>query len=63
MKLKLAGISLLTLSLCAEAMAGDVVKNIDITGLQRVEKETALSYAGINTGKEVSSQEDAVIFE
>ncbi len=57
MKLKLAGISLLTLSLCAEAMAGDVVKNIDITGLQRVEKETALSYAGINTGKEVSSQE------
>ncbi|MBR5599633.1 MAG: outer membrane protein assembly factor BamA [Alphaproteobacteria bacterium] len=57
MKLKLAGISLLALTLCAEAFAQNIVKNIDITGLKRVEKETALSYAGINTGKSVSSRE------
>ena len=57
MKLKLAGISLLALALCSEAMAQGVIKNIDIKGLQRVERETALSYAGIATDKPVSSQE------
>ncbi len=57
MKLKLAGISLLALTLCSETMAQGVIKNIDIKGLQRVEKETALSYAGIATDKPVSSQE------
>ncbi len=57
MKLKLAGISLLALALCSEAMAQGVIKNIDIKGLQRVEKETALSYAGIATDKPVSSQD------
>ena len=57
MKLKLAGISLLALALCSEAMAQGVIKNIDIKGLQRVERETALSYAGIATDKPVSSQD------
>ena len=57
MKLKLAGISLLALALCSEAMAQGVIKNIDIKGLQRVERETALSHAGIATDKPVSSQD------
>lgn len=57
MKLHLAGISLLTLALCSEAMAQSVINNIDINGLQRVEKETALSYAGIATNKQVSTEE------
>ena len=57
MKLHLAGISLLTLALCSKAMAQSVINNIDINGLQRVEKETALSYAGIATNKQVSTEE------
>ena len=57
MKLKLAGISLLALSICSDAMAQGLVRNIDITGLQRVERETALSYAGISAGESVSSSE------
>lgn len=57
MKFKLAGISLLALSVCTNAMAQSVISNIDINGLQRVERETALSYAGINTGKTVSTDE------
>lgn len=57
MKFKLAGISLLALSLCSQAMAQGVISNINITGLQRVEKDTALSYAGIKTGEAVSEQE------
>ena len=57
MKLHLSGISLLTLALCSEAMAQGVINNIDINGLQRVEKETALSYAGIATNKQVSTEE------
>ena len=57
MKLKLAGISLLTLAICSNAMAQSVIKNININGLQRVERETALSYAGIDTNKQVSSEE------
>ena len=51
MKFKLAGISLLALSLCSQAMAQGVISNINITGLQRVEKDTALSYAGIKPAK------------
>lgn len=57
MKFKLAGISLLTLAICSNAMAQSVIKNININGLQRVERETALSYAGIDTNKQVSSEE------
>lgn len=57
MKFKLAGISLLALSICSEAIAQNMVQDINITGLQRVEKETALSYAGITPGKAVSSSE------
>ena len=57
MKLKLTGISLLALSICSNALAQGIVSNIDISGLQRVEKETALSYAGIKLGSEVSSTE------
>ena len=57
MKLNLAGISLLTLALCSNAMAQGVIKNININGLQRVERETALSYAGIDTNTQVSSEE------
>ncbi len=57
MKFKLAGISLLALALCSEAMAQETISNININGLQRVERETALSYAGINTNKPVSSDE------
>ena len=57
MKLKLAGISLLTLAFCIDAQANTTVNSININGLQRVERETALSYAGIDTSKEVSSDE------
>ena len=57
MKFKLAGISLLALAVCSNAMAQGVISNININGLQRVEKETALSYAGINTNKPVSTEE------
>ncbi len=57
MKFKLAGISLLTLAICSNAMAQSVIKNININGLQRVERETALSYAGIDTNKQVSSDD------
>lgn len=56
MKFKLAGISLLTLAICSNATA-DTIKSITINGLQRVEKETALSYAGIDTSKSVSQDE------
>jgi len=57
MKFKFAGISLLTLAICSSAIAQETIRNIKIDGLQRVERETALSYAGINTGKAVSSEE------
>jgi len=57
MKLKLAGISLLALSICSNATAQGVINNISINGLQRVERETALSYAGIDTEKPVSTEE------
>ena len=57
MKFKLAGISLLALAVCSNAMAQGVISNININGLQRVEKETALSYAGISTNKPVSTEE------
>lgn len=57
MKFKLAGISLLALAVCSQAAAQGTISNISINGLQRVEKETALSYAGINTNKPVSSEE------
>jgi len=57
MRFKLAGISLLSLAICSNAMAQGTIKNITINGLQRVERETALSYAGINTNKAVSSDE------
>ena len=55
MKFKLTGISLLALFVCSNAMAQGVVNNINIKGLQRVEEETALSYAGITKGANVSS--------
>ena len=42
MKFKLAGISLLALAVCSNAMAQGVISNININGLQRVEKETAM---------------------
>ena len=57
MKFKLTGISLLTLLICSNAMAQGVVNNINVKGLQRVEEETALSYAGISKGKSVSTEE------
>ncbi|MBO5039413.1 MAG: outer membrane protein assembly factor BamA [Alphaproteobacteria bacterium] len=57
MKFKLAGISLLALAVCTQAMAQENINSIKINGLQRVEKETALSYAGINTSKPVSTSE------
>ena len=57
MKFKLAGISLLALAVCSNALAQGVISNININGLQRVEKETALSYAGISTNKPVSTEE------
>ncbi len=56
MKFKLAGISLLALAFCSQAYAQDVFNNINVKGLQRVEKDTVLSYAGINTNKPVSSE-------
>ena len=55
MKFKLAGISLLALAVCTQAMAQENISSIKINGLQRVERETALSYAGINTSKPLSS--------
>lgn len=57
MKFKLAGISLLTLAICSNAFAQGNIRSINIQGLQRVERETALSYAGIDTSKPVSSDE------
>ncbi|MBP5698734.1 MAG: outer membrane protein assembly factor BamA [Alphaproteobacteria bacterium] len=57
MKFKFAGISLLTLAICSSAIAQESIKNINIQGLQRVERETALSYAGIDTSKPVSSED------
>lgn len=57
MKFKLAGISLLALAVCTQAMAQENINSIKINGLQRVERETALSYAGINTNKPVSTSE------
>ena len=57
MKFKLAGISLLAFGICSNAMAQGTIKNINIQGLQRVERETALSYAGINTNKPVTSED------
>lgn len=57
MKLKLAGISLLTLAICSHAIAQETINNINIQGLKRVERETALSYAGIDTGKAISSED------
>ncbi|MBP3687956.1 MAG: outer membrane protein assembly factor BamA [Alphaproteobacteria bacterium] len=57
MKFKLAGISLLALAVCTQAMAQENINSIKINGLQRVERETALSYAGINTSKPVSTSE------
>ena len=43
MKVKLAGISLLALAMYSEAFAQNSINNINISGLKRVEKETALS--------------------
>ena len=57
MKFKFAGISLLALAICSNATAQETIRNINIKGLQRVERETALSYAGIETGKPISSDE------
>ena len=57
MKFKLTGISLLALAISSNAMAQETIKNIDIQGLQRVERETALSYAGISTNKSISSDD------
>lgn len=57
MKVKLAGISLLALAVCSNAMAQTNIGSININGLRRVERETALSYAGIDTSKPVSSEE------
>ena len=57
MKVKLAGISLLALAICSDAIAQTSIGSIDINGLRRVERETALSYAGIDTSKPVSSEE------
>ena len=57
MRFKLAGISLLALAICSQAMAQGTINNISIQGLKRVERETALSYAGIKTGQPVSSDE------
>ncbi len=57
MKFKLAGISLLALAICSQAIAQETISNININGLRRVERETALSYAGINTNKPVSAEE------
>ncbi|MBO5441077.1 MAG: hypothetical protein J6A09_00730, partial [Alphaproteobacteria bacterium] len=57
MKFKLAGISLLALAVCTQAMTQENINSIKINGLQRVERETALSYAGINTSKPVSTSE------
>lgn len=57
MKFKLAGISLLALAVYSNAFAQDNINYISIKGLQRVERETALSYAGINTERPVSSEE------
>ena len=57
MRFKLAGISLLTLAICSNAFAQGNIRSINIQGLQRVERETALSYAGINTNKPVSSED------
>ncbi len=57
MNWKLASISLLALGICTQALAQENIKSINIQGLQRVERETALSYAGIDTSKPVSSDE------
>lgn len=57
MKVKLAGISLLALALYSEAFAQASINNINISGLKRVERETALSYANIDTGKDISAED------
>ncbi len=57
MKVKLAGISLLALAMYSEAFAQTSINNINISGLKRVEKETALSYANIDTNKAVSTED------
>ena len=57
MKVKLAGISLLALAMYSEAFAQTSINNINISGLRRVEKETALSYANINTNKALSTED------
>ena len=57
MKVKLAGISLLALALYSEAFAQTSINNINISGLKRVERETALSYANIDTGKDISAED------
>ena len=57
MKFKLAGISLLALAICSNAVAQGNIRSINIQGLQRVERETALSYAGIDTNKSLTSED------
>ena len=57
MKVKLAGISLLALAMYSEAFAQTSINNINISGLKRVERETALSYANIDTTKALSTED------
>ncbi len=57
MKVKLAGISLLALAMYSEAFAQTSINNINISGLKRVERETALSYANIDTNKVISTED------
>ena len=57
MKVKLAGISLLALAMYSEAFAQTPINNINISGLKRVERETALSYANIDTTKALSTED------
>jgi outer membrane protein insertion porin family len=57
MKVKLASISLLALAMYSEAFAQTSINNINISGLKRVEKETALSYANIDTNKIISTED------
>ncbi|MBQ2885279.1 MAG: outer membrane protein assembly factor BamA [Alphaproteobacteria bacterium] len=57
MKFKLAGISLLALAMYSEAFAQTSINNINISGLKRVERETALSYANIDMNKSVTTED------
>ena len=57
MKFKLAGISLLALVMYSEAFAQTSINNINISGLKRVERETALSYANIDMNKSVTTED------